>query len=281
MPLVPTINLVENAAVKGYAVPAFNVYNYETVIAALNTASRLNAPVILQIYNRLMDSRLAKGLASAISTLAKDEPVSISLHLDHGESISNVIRAIRYGFCSAMYDGSNLSFKDNIKTTSKIKELCQHVNMPVEGELGHVGTTNENINSSEFTDPELAKVFCEETGVDMLAVMVGSAHGRYKKAPELDIDRIAAIRGKTNKPLVLHGGSGIPDEQIKKAISAGITKINFATDICVAFIGEIRSLPCDSGLWEKPIDIFAEKSIKAVESFMEEKILLLGAENRS
>lgn len=280
MPLVSTISLVENAAAKGYAVPAFNVYNYETVIAAFNTASRLRAPVILQIYNRLMDSRFAEGLASAICTLAKDESASISLHLDHGDGINNVIRAIRYSFCSVMYDGSNLPFEDNIKTTSKVKDICRYVDILVEGELGHVGTTNNDIDCDEYTDPELAKVFCEETSVDMLAIMVGSAHGRYKKAPELDIDRIDAIREKTNKPLVLHGGSGIPDEQIKKAVAAGITKINFATDICRAFIDEIRALPSDSGLWEKAIDIFADRPIKAVESFMEEKIILLGAENR-
>ena len=159
-------------------------------------------------------------------------------------------------------------------------ETCAHVGVQVEGELGHVGTTND-ADMDEFTTPEDAKRFVEETGVACLAVAVGTAHGRYKKPPKLDIERIRAIREATgNAALVLHGGSGVPDEEIRRAVAAGVRKMNFATDICYAF------LDCCLAELQKPdraiaVDNFMKKPIEAVKEFCISRIKLVGADGRA
>jgi ketose-bisphosphate aldolase len=179
-----------------------------------------------------------------------------------------------------MLDGSTLPFEENIALTKRVVDTCSYLNVQVEGELGHVGMTSDN-NMDEFTTPEDAKRFVEETGVACLAVAVGTAHGRYKKPPKLDIERIKAIREATNNAaLVLHGGSGVPDEEIQKAVKAGIRKMNFATDICYAFLDT-----CLAEL-QKPdravaIDTFMKKPIEAVKDFCITRIKLVGADGKA
>jgi ketose-bisphosphate aldolase len=178
-----------------------------------------------------------------------------------------------------MLDGSTLPFEENIALTRRVVETCAHLNVQVEGELGHVGTTKDE-ETDEFTTPEDARVFVEKTGVACLAVAVGTAHGRYKKPPKLDIERIKAIRAATNgTALVLHGGSGVPDEEIRKAVAAGIRKMNFATDVCYTFLDT-----CLAEL-QKPdraiaIDTFMKKPIEAVAEFCKTRIRLVGADGR-
>ena len=179
-----------------------------------------------------------------------------------------------------MLDGSTLPFEENIALTKRVVETCQYLNVQVEGELGHVGTTADK-DMDEFTTPEDAKRFVEETGVACLAVAVGTAHGKYKKPPKLDIERIEAIRKATNNiALVLHGGSGVPDEEIKKAVKAGIRKMNFATDICYTF------LDCCLDELQKPdrqiaIDNFMKKPIEAVKDFCITRIKLVSADGKA
>ena len=179
-----------------------------------------------------------------------------------------------------MLDGSALPFDENIALTKRVVDLCSYVDVQVEGELGHVGTVNDD-SMDEFTVPEDAKKFVEATGVTALAVLVGNAHGRYKKPPKIDIGRIADIRKATNgTALVLHGGSGIPDEAIKEAVKAGIRKLNVATDVCYAF------LDCVQEEVVKPdrtvaVDNFMKKPIEAVKVFAETKIKLVGAEGKA
>jgi ketose-bisphosphate aldolase len=263
-----------------FAVPAFNTYNLETVMGVIGAAQELNAPVILQCYSRLFNSDYGYYLAPVILAAARKAKVPVCFHLDHGTTELEVLRGIRYGCSGIMIDASKLPLEDNIKMTGRICDLCSNAGIPVEGELGHVGTVND-ASMSEFTDIEEAKKFVEETEVTALAIMVGTAHGRYKKAPELDIERIADIKEALNKTtpaaLVLHGGSGIPDDQIKAAINAGIRKVNFGTDICYSFLDKVFETSRDI----VAIDVFMKEPIENVKNFAVEKIKLLGANGKA
>ncbi len=279
--MLVNLKTVIDIAEKGnFAIPAFNVYNMETVMGALKAAEEMRAPVIMQVYPRLMKEEAGYFLAPVIKAAAEKATVPVCFHLDHGPSELETTRSIRYGATGIMLDGSTLPFEDNIALTKRVVDTCSYLDIQVEGELGHVGTTADS-DMDEFTTPEDAKRFVEETGVTCLAVAVGTAHGRYKKPPKLDIERIKEIRKATgNAALVLHGGSGVPDEEIKKAVAAGIRKMNFATDICYAF------LDCCLEELQKPdrtvaIDNFMKKPIEAVKDFCITRIKLVGADGRA
>ena len=264
----------------GFCVPAFNVYNMESCMGAIYAAEEMRAPVILQVYPRLMKEETGYYLSPIILAAAKRATVPVCFHLDHGPSEIETTRSLRYGATGIMLDGSTLPFEENIALTKRVAETCSYLDIQVEGELGHVGMTSDE-SHDEFTTPEDAKRFVEETGVACLAVAVGTAHGKYKKPPKLDIERIKAIREATNNTaLVLHGGSGVPDEEIRRAVAAGIRKMNFATDICYTFL--------DSCLEElkKPdrpiaIDSFMKKPIEAVKNFCISRILLVSADGKA
>ena len=189
-------------------------------------------------------------------------------------------RSLRYGATGIMLDGSTLPFEENISLTKRVVQTCSYVDVQVEGELGHVGTTADD-QMDEFTTAADAKRFVEETGVACLAVAVGTAHGKYKKPPKLDIARIEEIRKATNNTaLVLHGGSGVPDDEIRKAVKAGVRKMNFATDVCYAF------LDCCLEELQKPdraiaIDTFMKKPIEAVKDFCISRIRLVSADGKA
>ena len=277
------VNLKEilNIAEKGnFAIPAFNVYNMETVIGVFEAAEELKAPVIMQVYPRLMKEQTGYFLSPSIIAAAKRASVPVCFHLDHGPSELETTRSLGYGATGIMLDGSTLPFEENIALTKRVVDTCAFVDVQVEGELGHVGTTAD-ADMDEFTTPEDAKRFVEETGVACLAVAVGTAHGKYKKPPKLDIERIEAIRKATNNAaLVLHGGSGVPDEEIRKAVKAGVRKMNFATDICYTF------LDCCLEELQKPdraiaIDNFMKKPIEAVKDFCITRIKLVSADGKA
>lgn len=279
--MLVSLNEILSLAEKGhFAVPAFNVYNLETVIGAVHAAENMQAPVILQSYSRLMKEESGYYLAPVILAAARKASVPVCFHLDHGPSELETTRALRYGATGIMIDASTKTFDENIAITKRVAETCGYVGVGVEGELGHVGTTNDD-SMDAYTEPEDAKSFAEKTGVACLAVAVGTAHGRYHKPPKLDIERIANIRKATNNlPLVLHGGSGVPDEEIRAGVAAGIRKMNFATDICYTFLDG-----CNEEL-QKPdhpvaLDNFMKKPIYAVENFCASRIELLGADGKA
>lgn len=278
--LVNLKTVLDMAEKDGFAIPAFNVYNMESVIGVLEAAEEMKAPIIMQVYPRLMKEQTGYFLSPVIKTAAERATVPVCFHLDHGPSELETTRSIRYGATGIMLDGSTLPFEENIALTKRVVDTCSYLNVQVEGELGHVGMTSDD-DMDEFTTAEDAKRFVEETGVTCLAVAVGTAHGRYKKPPKLDIERIKAIREATNNAaLVLHGGSGVPDEEIQKAVKAGIRKMNFATDICYAFLDT-----CLAEL-QKPdravaIDTFMKKPIEAVKDFCITRIKLVGADGKA
>lgn len=264
----------------GYCIPAFNVYNLETCMGAIGAAEELKAPVILQVYPRLMKEEVGYYLSPAILAAAHKASVPVCFHLDHGPTELETTRSLRWGATGIMLDGSALSFEENVALTKRVVDTCRFVGVGVEGELGHIGSVNDT-GMDEFTVPADAAKFVAETGVSALAVLVGNAHGRYKKPPKIDIGRIADIRKATNgTALVLHGGSGIPDEAIKEAVKAGIRKLNVATDICYAFLDCVAEEVVKA---DRPIavDNFMKKPIEAVKEFAMTKVLLAGAEGKA
>ena len=264
-------------AVEGkFALPAFNVYIMETVMGIIEAAEEAKAPVIIQSYSRLFTNGEGYYVSPIVLAAAEKASVPICFHLDHGAGIEEVTKALRYGATGIMIDKSALDFEENVAETKKIVDMCAAIGVQVEGELGHVGSVNDD-SMSDFTDVDEAKKFIDETGVAALAILVGTAHGRYKKAPVLDIQRIKDISEATGTPLVLHGGSGVPDDQLIAAIDAGIRKINFGTDVCYSFLDKVFETSRDL----VAIDLFMKDAIKNVKEFALSKIKLLGAENKA
>lgn len=273
--LVNLKQIIDMAEKGGFCIPAFNVYNMESAMGVINAAEEAKAPVILQIYPRLINEDVGFYLSHVLVAAARKASVPVCYHLDHGPSEIEVQRALRTGATGIMYDGSVHPFEENIARTKHIVDICSAVGVPVEGELGHIGSVNDEV-MDEFTDPDAAAEFVKETGVCCLAVLIGNAHGHYKKPPCLDIDRVKAIREKAGIPLVLHGGSGIPDEQVKAAIKAGVRKMNIGTDVCCAFAdGTLESL--NDPKRSIAIDIFMKKPIEAVKNLALDKIRLTEA----
>ena len=278
--LVSLKEIIDMAEKGNFAIPAFNVYNTETVMGVAKAAEEMRAPVIIQVYPRLLNEEVGYYLCPAIVAAARKASVPICFHLDHGPSEPEVQKALRWGATGIMYDGSVHPFEENVENTKHIVEICNSIGVTVEGELGHVGSVNDDA-MEEFTDPEEAGEFVKRTGVTCLAVLIGNAHGHYKKTPKLDIDRVKAIRESTGGiPLVLHGGSGIPDDQVKAAIKAGIRKMNIGTDVCCAFADGTKETLDDPNR-SLAIDIFMKHPIEAVKKLAISKIKLVGADGKA
>lgn len=231
MGLVKMKDLLYQASEQNRAVGAFSVGNLEMIKGAIKAAEEMNTPIILQIAEvRLPHSPLSL-MGPMMVEAARNAKVEVAVHLDHGKTIGVLRQALEYGFTSVMMDGSTLPFEENINKTLEAARLAKEYGATVEAELGLVGgsedgSTDEGIRC---TNPEDAKVFCEKTGVDALAVAIGNAHGNYPVAPRLAFDVLKAIDEKTDVPLVLHGGTGITPEDFRKAVGLGIRKINIAT----------------------------------------------------
>ena len=278
--LVNLKEIISMAEEGGYCIPAFNVYNTETIMGVVAAAEEAKAPVIIQVYPRLINEEVGFYLAPAIVAAAQRASVPICFHLDHGPDELTAQKILRWGATGIMYDGSVHPFEENIAVTKHIVDLCNAIGVGVEGELGHIGSVNDDA-MEEFTDPDEAARFVEATGVTCLAVLIGNAHGHYKKPPKLDIERVKAIRKATNNiPLVLHGGSGIPDDQVKAAIEAGIRKMNIGTDVCCAFAeGTLETLNDPNR--SLAIDLFMKKPIQTVKELALSKIKLVGADGKA
>ncbi len=245
MSLVSMTELLQKADQGKYAVGAFNANNMEIVQAILKAAELENAPVIMQASQGAIRYAGLEYITGIVTIAAQNSKVPVALHLDHGTDFEQVVKCIRSGFTSIMYDGSQLPLEENIAMTNKVLEIARPIGVSVEAELGKIGGTEDDVHVDEkdaqYTDPEEAKEFVDKTGVDCLAVAIGTAHGQYKGEPKLDLERLAKIKELVDIPIVLHGSSGVPDDAITKAIELGVCKVNIDTNIREAFVGRMRS----------------------------------------
>ena len=238
MALVTMTEMLRAARKEKRAVGAFNAANYETALAAVKAAEKEQSPVIIQVYDRLFQSEKAADLAGMLIRLARRSNQPVALHLDHGSSLEHVAVALHAGYTSVMFDGSRLPYEENAAGTRLAAELAHAAGCSVEGEIGHVAQGDE----TSLTSVEEAVEFARATGVDALAVSIGTAHGYYKAEPKLDIGRCKAIGDALPElPLVLHGGSGTPREAVRAAILCGIAKINIATEFMDTYLKSSRT----------------------------------------
>lgn len=243
MPLVTSKELLQTARKNHYAIGAFNVENMEMVQAVISAAEELRAPVIVQTTPGTLKYASPQLYCANVAAAAQNASVPVVMHLDHGSSFRLAMQAFRAGYTSVMIDGSHELFEDNIALTASVVNACHAAGIPVEAELGKVGGKEDDLDGGSgngYTVPAEAAQFVERTGVDSLAVAVGTAHGVYKGVPKLDLERISQIRDLVSVPLVLHGTSGVPDDVVRECIRRGMCKVNYATDLRIAFTRGVR-----------------------------------------
>ncbi|NBJ69513.1 MULTISPECIES: ketose-bisphosphate aldolase [Clostridia] len=277
--------LLEVAYKNNFAVGSFNVANSEFVRVVIESAEEKKAPAIIQIHPNELDL-VGDDFIAYVRESCKNAKVPMAIHLDHGSSVKDVMRAIRNGYTSVMIDASHASFADNIAITKEVVNIAHDVNVSVEAELGTIGS---NEGSSEggadeilYTDADDAKRFVEETGIDTLAVAIGTSHGQYKHAgkPELKLDLLAEINQKVAIPLVLHGGSDNKDEEIAQTYLHGIAKINLSTDMKSAFFQEMRRFLTDNqGAYEP--DVIMPSARNAAKEVVKQKMDLFNSTNKA
>ena len=282
MALVTTKEMLLDAQKNGYAVGAFNVENMEMVMAVISAAEEMNAPVIMQTTPSTVKYASLDYFLANVRVAASHAKVPVVMHLDHGSSFELAAQAFRAGYTSIMIDGSHSSFEENIKISKAVVDMCKPAGIAVEAELGKVGGKEDDLDGGEggFTDPQEAKEFVERTGVDSLAVAIGTAHGMYKGEPKLDLDRLSQIKEVVSIPLVLHGGSGIPDSKVQESIEIGICKVNYATELRIAFTNGVNKYLSEN---KDAIDPkkYNKAGMEEVKAFVKEKIKVCGCENKA
>ena len=246
MPVGSFKAVLEDGFHNGYAVGQFNINNLEWTQAIIEVANEEDSPVILGASEGAIQYMGMDYLTAIARVAAEKSKVPVILHLDHGGSFELVMRCIRHGWTSVMFDGSHYTLEENIELTRKVVEAAHAVGVHVEAELGRIGGVEDDLSvdarEASLVRPDEAERFVRETGVDALAPAIGSAHGHYVGKPDLAFDRLAQVRDRTGIPLVLHGGSGIPDEDIRRAVSLGVSKINVNTENQSAFTDKVRSI---------------------------------------
>ncbi|AAT04935.1 ketose-bisphosphate aldolase [Listeria monocytogenes] len=253
--LVNMKQLLEVAKENKFAVGAFNVADSNFLRVVVEEAEKNNAPAIIAVHPTELDFTKDDFFQYVLARI-KNSPVPFVLHLDHGDNMGDVMRAVRCGFSSVMIDGSLLPFEENIRVTKEVVDVCHKLGVSVEGELGTIGKTGNSIEGgvSEiiYTKPEEAEEYISRTGVDTLAVAIGTAHGIYPKdkEPKLRLDILKEIKDLVNIPLVLHGGSANPDAEIAAAVEIGIQKVNISSDYKYAFYKKCREILSTTELWD-------------------------------
>lgn len=234
--LVNLNDVLKKAQSEHYGVGLFNTTDTDMAQAVIEAAEEMNSPVVIGTAEVLLPFGELKLIAPSLKALAERAKVPVVLHYDHGLTFDRCIEALKLGFSSIMFDGSAGDNDENLKDTAEIVKIAHSFGASVEGEIGHVGqaSTGDGELTDMYTTPEEAKAFVEATGVDALAIAIGTAHGAYKTKPKLDIERLKAIRATIDTPLVLHGGSGLSDDDFRNTIAGGIAKVNIFTDLCLA-----------------------------------------------
>ena len=277
-------DLLAVANENNFAVPAFNVSDYAMLNGIFEISEEKDAPLIIAIHPDEL-SHIGVDMLPAIIARAHRSTVPVSIHLDHGASYEQVLLAIQSGFTSVMIDGSMLSFDDNVAITKRIVDTAHAVGLSVEGKLGTIGKTDDEAEDGAatiiYTDPENAVKFVEATGVDSLAIAIGTCHGIYPKTmkPELKLDLLKEIKSRVSIPLVLHGGSNNPDDEIGTSVTLGVNKINISSDIKVAYHDKMREVLADLGLREP--NTIQPPCIAAMKVTAAQKIDLFGAAGKA
>ncbi|PHM55289.1 tagatose bisphosphate family class II aldolase [Xenorhabdus sp. KK7.4] len=281
--LISNSKMLKKAQREGYAVPAFNVHNLETVQVVVETAAKMESPVILAGTPGTFTYAGLEYMVSICKEAAKINKLPLALHLDHHEDINDIRHKVETGIRSVMIDGSHFPFEKNISTVAEVVRLCQRFDASVEAELGRLGGQEDDLTvdskDSFYTDPLAAKEFVERTGIDSLAVAIGSAHGLYHGEPHLDFSRLEEIHRHVEVPLVLHGASGIPEEMIHKSIALGICKVNVATDLKIAFADAVKAYFAQYPDANDPRKYITPGKI-AMQKVVEKKITICGSAGR-
>ena len=256
---------------------AFNCTDYNTIVSVVKVAEELSKPVICMLYPEhayLKHWTTPKIFVETVRDVAKNVKVPVGIHLDHCSDFDYIVAAMRCGFDSIMYDGSMLPVEENIKNTAEIVKVAKAFGADVEAELGRVGfasTVADQNDTDKYTKPEVAAAFCEQSGCSSVAVAIGSAHGFYKETPKLDIERLKKINAATDVPLVLHGGSGIPHDQLEVAFREGINKFNVGTEFFYLYYQTMKKF-CEAGhpdFFDLPLEVQ-----NALENYLRQKMQL-------
>lgn len=244
MSIISTKYLLRDAQAKGYAVPAFNIHNAETIQAILEVCSEMKSPVILAGTPGTFKHIALEEIYALCNAYSGSFGIPLALHLDHHESLDDIRHKVNAGVRSAMIDGSHFPFEENVKLVKSVVDFCHSRDCSVEAELGRLGGVEDDMSvdaeNAFLTDPQKARRFVELTGVDSLAVAIGTAHGLYTKKPQIDFQRLAEIREVVDIPLVLHGASDVPDEYVRRTIELGVCKVNVATELKIAFATAVK-----------------------------------------
>lgn len=284
MPIVSFKNLLEKANKNSYAVGAFNISDLDTARAVIRGAEAENSPVIIQIWEGIFNYINADELVPYVRAEIEKSSVPVALHLDHAESFDKIANVIGTGFNSVMIDVSREALEENIRISSEVVNMAHNKGIEVEAELGHIGTGDRSPETSReelLTDPVKAVEFVDKTNIDSLAVAIGTAHGVYSYEPKLDFNRLKKINENISIPLVLHGGSNTPEEGIKKSIELGISKINVATDLNIAYFNKLKfDLNSPDFSPHFPL-VVSEPARKEITRVVREKIRLFGSKDKA
>lgn len=244
MYIISSRNMLNKAQLEGYAVPAFNIHNLETLQVVVQTAAQYRSPVMLAGTPGTYRYGGVENLISLVKALAHEYQLPLVLHLDHHEENEDIFNKVRAGIRSVMIDGSHLPFEENIAQVKEVTAFCHRYDVSVEAELGRLGGQEDDLvvedKDSVYTSPDAAAEFVRRTQIDSLAVAIGTAHGLYTRQPRLDFERLEQIRQRVDIPLVLHGASGLTEQDVQKCIQRGICKVNVATELKIAFADALK-----------------------------------------
>lgn len=281
MPLVTSTKMLKDAQKGNYAVGAFNAENMEMVKAIIQAAEELKAPVMIQTTPSTIKYGTLETYFAMVSAEAKKASVPVCLHLDHGSSFELAVQAMKAGYTSVMIDGSHEDFEGNVAVSKKVADVANALGIPVEAELGKVGGKEDDLeaDADTNTDPEEAREFVERTGVTSLAVAIGTAHGFYHGTPVLDKERVSEMKSLVSVPLVLHGASGLSEEDVRECVERGMCKVNFATELRAAYTDACKKL-----LSEKPETFDPKKlgvvGIEAVKEIVKSRMVMCGCDGK-
>ena len=283
MSIISTKYLLQDAQAKGYAVPAFNIHNAETIQAIVEVCSEMQSPVILAGTPGTFKHIAFEEIYALCNAYSTSYGIPLALHLDHHETLADIRRKVNAGVRSAMIDGSHFPFAENVRLVKSVVDFCHLNDCSVEAELGRLGGVEDDMDVDEesafLTDPQEARRFVEQTGVDSLAVAIGTAHGLYTKRPKIDFQRLGEIREVVNVPLVLHGASDVPDEAVRRTIELGVCKVNVATELKIAFSGAVKAWFAENPDGTDP-RFYMRVGMDAMKEVVRSKVAVCGSADR-